>query len=171
MQLKENLPCQNLVEVDKTSTAQVAALRKELEETSKALQDLESRYNCLTVKQILTNQEFLDAQVAALRKELEEKSEALQDLDRDYNCLIVKLNLTNQELQDARKESIRMGEIDQKAFGFACSLKFPNEDWQEICAKLCSSWEQYVKDQKWHPFKRILFKGKLQVSAYTNCTV
>ncbi|XWS56589.1 hypothetical protein CRYUN_Cryun09bG0098600 [Craigia yunnanensis] len=156
--LKENLPCQNLVEVDKTSTAQVAALRKELEETSKALQDLESRYNCLTVKQILTNQELLDAQ-----------------------------NLTNQELQDARKESInglkdmlnsrttlvvkRMGEIDQKAFEFACSLKFPNEDWQEICAKLCSSWEQNVKDQNWHPFKRILFKGKLQVPAYTNCTV
>ncbi|XWS65979.1 hypothetical protein CRYUN_Cryun05aG0160700 [Craigia yunnanensis] len=176
--LKENLPCQNLVEVDKTSSAKAAALRKELEEKSKALKDLESRYNCLTVQQILTNQELLDAQVAALRKELEEKSESLQDLDNRCNCLTVKQNLTNQELQDARKELIiglkdmlnsrttlgvkRMGEINQKAFEFACLLKFPNEDWQEICAKLCSSWEQNVQDPKWHPFKMILFQGKLQ---------
>ena len=61
MQLKENLPCQNLVEVDKTSTAQVAALRKELEEKSEALQDLDRDYNCLIVKLNLTNQELQDA--------------------------------------------------------------------------------------------------------------
>lgn len=64
----------------------------------------------------------------------------------------------------------RMGDINRKAFEFACSLKFPNEDRQEICAKLCSSWEQNVQDPQWHPFKMIHSKGLLQVCAYTICT-
>ncbi|XP_021296141.1 factor of DNA methylation 1 [Herrania umbratica] len=136
--LKENLPRQNLVEVDKTSSAQVAALRKELEEKSEALLDLESRYNCLTVKQILTNQELQDAR--------KESINGLKDMLNSRTTLGVK----------------RMGEINQNAFEVACSLKFPNEDWQEISAKLCSSWEQNVQDPKWHPFKRIPFRGNLQ---------
>lgn len=60
MQLKENLHCQSLVEVDKTSSA------KEIEETSNALEDLESRYNCLTVKHTSTNQELVDAREEAI---------------------------------------------------------------------------------------------------------
>ncbi|XVE99582.1 hypothetical protein REPUB_Repub03eG0212100 [Reevesia pubescens] len=137
-QLKDNLPCQNVIEIDKTSSAQIAALRKELEEKSEALQDLESSYNCITVKHCLANQELQDAR--------KESINGLKDMLNRRTTLGVK----------------RMGEIDQKAFEFACSLKFPNDDWQEICAKLCSSWEQNVQDAKWHPFKTILSKGKLQ---------
>ncbi|XVF75322.1 hypothetical protein PTKIN_Ptkin13bG0178200 [Pterospermum kingtungense] len=136
--LKENLPSQNLVEVDKTSSAQVSDLRTELEEKSNALEDLESRYNCLTMKHKSTNQELLDARKEAIN--------GLKDMLNGRTALGVK----------------RMGEIDQKAFALACSLKFPNEDSQEICAKLCSSWEQNVQDPQWHPFKMIPSKGKLQ---------
>lgn len=45
-----------------------------------------------------------------------------------------------------------MGEIDQKAFEVACSLKFLDQDWPEMCAKLCSLWQHNVQDPKWHPF-------------------
>ncbi|XVF23913.1 hypothetical protein REPUB_Repub13aG0081000 [Reevesia pubescens] len=155
-QLKENLPCQNVVEVDKTLSAQVAALRKEFEEKSEALQDLESRYNCLTVKQNLTNQELQDARkesincFATTRCSMEDfivlDVHGLEDMLNSRTTLGVK----------------RMGEVDQKAFEFACSLKSPDEDWQEICAKLCLSWEQNVQDPEWHPFKMIFSKGKLQ---------
>ncbi|MBA0844613.1 hypothetical protein Goarm_023047 [Gossypium armourianum] len=124
--------------------------------------------------------EILRSQFAALKKELERKSEALEDMESRYNCLAVKHDATNKELQDARREAIsicglndvltsrtnfvvkRMGEIDQKAFEVACSLKFPKEDRQEMCPKLCSLWQQNVQDPKWHPFKMINIRGNLQ---------
>ncbi|TYI62763.1 hypothetical protein E1A91_D10G270300v1 [Gossypium mustelinum] len=129
---KENVACQDLIELEKTTSKQIAALKKELEEKSEALKDMENQNSCLTVKQVLTNQ----------------------------------------ELQDARKESIRvffiqilrvkrMGEIDQKAFKVACSLKFQDEDWREPCAKARSLWQHNVQDPKWHPFKKINIRGNL----------
>ncbi|TYH51578.1 hypothetical protein ES332_D10G285600v1 [Gossypium tomentosum] len=96
-------------------------------------------------------------------------------MESRYNRLAVKHDAANKELQDARKEAglndvltrtnfvvKRMGEIDQKAFEVACSLKFPKEDRQEMCAKLCSLWQQNVQDPKWHPFKMINIRGNLQ---------
>ena len=66
----------------------------------------------------------------------------------------------------------RMGEVDRTSFQQACSLKFPDGDWEEISAKLCSSWEEYVKDPHWHPFKTVVFKGNLRVSIYIYiCTI
>ncbi|TYH51598.1 hypothetical protein ES332_D10G286900v1 [Gossypium tomentosum] len=137
-QPKENVPCRDLVELEKTMSDQIAALKEQLEETSEALKDMESRYSCLTVKQILTNRELQDAR--------KESISGLNDVLTSRTTLVVK----------------RMGEIDQKAFEVASSGKFPNKDWQETCAKLCSLWQQNVQDPKWHPFKMINIRGNLQ---------
>lgn len=59
-----------------------------------------------------------------------------------------------------------MGEVDRKAFEETCLLKFPNEDMADISAKLCSSWEESVKDPHWHPFKKAVVRGQLQVCFY-----
>lgn len=64
----------------------------------------------------------------------------------------------------------RMGEIDRKAFREACLQKFPNGDLEYISAKLCSSWEEYLRDANWQPFKAATIKGNLQVCACTYCT-
>ncbi|KAL5733212.1 hypothetical protein ACOSQ2_032904 [Xanthoceras sorbifolium] len=87
--------------------------------------------------------------------------------------------MSNQELQDARKEAIsglqdmlnsrtalaikRMEEVDQTPFRQACSLKFPDEDWEEISANLCSTWEENVKDPHWHPFNTVNYEGNPRV--------
>ncbi|KAK1570432.1 hypothetical protein Q3G72_001809 [Acer saccharum] len=121
----------------------------------------------------------LNGQIAILRDQLEEKTQALQYLESLNNTLTLKESMSNQELQDARKESIsglqdrlnsrtalaikRMGEVDRTPFLQACSLKFPDGDWDEISAKLCSKWEENVKDPHWHPFRTIDYKGNLQV--------
>ncbi|KAB2063785.1 hypothetical protein ES319_A10G241300v1 [Gossypium barbadense] len=89
---KENVLCQDLVELEKTTSEQIAALKEQLEETSEALKDMESRNSCLTVKQILTNRELQDAR----------KESGLNDVLTSRATLVVK----------------RMGEIDQKAFEF-----------------------------------------------------
>ncbi|KAK3232117.1 hypothetical protein Dsin_003998 [Dipteronia sinensis] len=125
------------------------------------------------------NDSNLNDQIAALRDQLEEKTEALQYLESLNNTLTVKESVSNQELQDARKESIsglqdrlnkrtalaikRMGEVDRTPFLQVCSLKFPDGDWEEISAKLCSTWEENMKDPHWHPFRTIDYKGNLQV--------
>ncbi|GLT93072.1 hypothetical protein SLE2022_108780 [Rubroshorea leprosula] len=118
------------------------------------------------------------AQITELRNELEEKSDELQYQESLNNTLILKELLSRQELQDARNESInslkdvlnnrttlvikRMGEIDRKAFQEACLQKFPNGDLEYISAKLCSSWEEYLRDVNWQPFKTATIKGNLQ---------
>ncbi|GAV90937.1 XH domain-containing protein, partial [Cephalotus follicularis] len=106
-----------------------------------------------------------------LRKELEEKKDAIQDLESFNGPLILRELRSNQELQDARKELLsglqdmlngrttigikRMGEIDRKSFQNMCQLRFSSEYWEDISAKLCSLWEDKVRDSNWHPFKQI----------------
>ncbi|KAL4297151.1 hypothetical protein GQ457_12G032160 [Hibiscus cannabinus] len=133
--LKENVPCQSLVE---TLSSQIAALKKELQETSEALEDVEGGYSCLLVKNLLANQELQDAR--------KESINGLNDILSSRTTLGIK----------------RMGDINEKAFEVACSQKLPNEDWRETCAKLCSLWQQNVQDPKWHPFKIIDIGGNLQ---------
>ncbi|KAG4127949.1 hypothetical protein ERO13_D10G232400v2 [Gossypium hirsutum] len=64
---KENVACQDLIELEKTTSKQIAALKKELEEKSEALKDMENQNSCLTVKQVLTNQELQDARKESIR--------------------------------------------------------------------------------------------------------
>ncbi|CAJ1865273.1 unnamed protein product [Sphenostylis stenocarpa] len=55
-----------------------------------------------------------------------------------------------------------MGELDPKPFQDLCLQKYRHEQWQEMSAKLCSSWEENLKDPTWHPFKKIEANGILQ---------
>ncbi|KAE8671964.1 hypothetical protein F3Y22_tig00111877pilonHSYRG00233 [Hibiscus syriacus] len=112
--------------------------KKELEETSEALEDLESSYSCLMMSHLLANQELQDARKEAIQ--------GLNDILNSKTTLGIK----------------RMGDIDQKAFEVACSQKLPHKHWRETCAKLCSLWQQNVLDSKWHPFKMIDTDGNLQ---------
>ncbi|KAK1572394.1 hypothetical protein Q3G72_032069 [Acer saccharum] len=156
---------------------------KELEEC-KAQNDLERTSLMDEIEQLkgkLQNQKpaqsdsNLNGQITTLRDQLEEKTETLQYLESLNQTLTLKESMSNQELQDARKESSlqdmlssrtilaikRMGEVDQTSFLQACSLKFPDDDWEEISTKLCSSWEENVKDPLWHPFKTAVYKGNM----------
>ncbi|XP_050250497.1 factor of DNA methylation 5-like isoform X1 [Quercus robur] len=159
---------------------------KELEE-SKAHNDLECR-NLMNVIEKLEGKLLaqntvecdnnLHAQINTLRKELDEKTDAMQDLE-SLNCVLtVKERMTNQELQEARKETVeslqdmlngrshlrikRMGEIDWKPFQHMCSQKFPGMDWKKISAKLCSKWQERLRNPQWQPFKIVMLNGEPQ---------
>ena len=57
----------------------------------------------------------------------------------------------------------RMGELNQKPFQDLCLKMYSSEKWQEVCAQLCSSWEENLKDPHWHPFKKEIVNGLLKV--------
>ncbi|GFY83602.1 hypothetical protein Acr_03g0003760 [Actinidia rufa] len=81
---------------------------------------------------------------------LVEKEESLQDMLSDRTTLKIK----------------RMGEVDRKPFQEMCSLKcFGGGDWDEMSAKLCSSWEENVKNPHWQPFKNIIIEGREEAVA------
>ncbi|XP_058181773.1 factor of DNA methylation 5-like [Rhododendron vialii] len=56
----------------------------------------------------------------------------------------------------------RMGEVDRRPFKELCLQKCSSGDWDEMSAKLCSSWEEEMRNPHWHPFKKITVEGKLQ---------
>ncbi|KAK2637486.1 hypothetical protein Ddye_032278 [Dipteronia dyeriana] len=122
---------------------------------------------------------YLNAQNTAIRDQLlEENTETLQYLESFSHMLTLKESMSNQEQQDARKELIsslqdmlsspttlaikRMGEVDRTPFLQACSLRFPDGDWEVMSAELCSTWEENVKDPHRHPFKMVVYQGNLR---------
>ncbi|XP_065872985.1 factor of DNA methylation 1-like [Euphorbia lathyris] len=162
---------------------EIKQLIEELYE-SKSQNDLEQTKLRDEIKQL---KEKLETQsppetIDDLRKELNQKESDLSDFEDLCNTLIAKEKMANEELQDARKESIcgleetlsnrtalgikRMGELDHKAFVESCKRKFPDEDWGERAAEVCSTWEEYLKDPNWHPLKMQKVKGKLHVSNF-----
>ncbi|KAK7305734.1 hypothetical protein VNO77_43644 [Canavalia gladiata] len=120
----------------------------------------------------------LSTQISTFRNQLKDKMEYLELVENLYSSLIVKEHQYRQELLDAREESVhslqnmfgsrsqlgikRMGELDPKPFQDFCLQKYSCEQWQEISAKLCSSWEENLKDPTWHPFKKVEVNGILQ---------
>nr|KYP44745.1 hypothetical protein KK1_033722 [Cajanus cajan] len=120
----------------------------------------------------------LNTQISTFKNQLKDKMEYLELVENLYSSLVVKEHQYRQELYDARKESInvrfhmfrvrsqlgikRMGELDPKPFQDLCLQKYSGEQWQEISANLCSSWEENMKDPTWHPFKKIEVNGILQ---------
>ncbi|KAK0592828.1 hypothetical protein LWI29_026170 [Acer saccharum] len=178
----------NVQSINKKQKCDMDCQKKELEQQAKELaQNALERRSLMDeiekLKGMLQNQKpaqsdsNLNGQITALRDQLEEKTETLQYLESLNHTLTLKESISNQELQEARKESIsslqdmlssrttlaikRMGEVDQTSFLQACSLKFPDGDWEEISAKLCSSWEENVKNPHWHPFKTVIYKGNM----------
>lgn len=161
-------------------------LIKQLEK-SKALNNLQEQNFAEEIQKLKRELQYqnhvesdgnLNTQITAFRNQLKDKLERLDDVENLCSSLIVKERQHNQELLDARKESInslrdmfggrsqlgikRMGELDPKPFQDFCSQKYSSEQWQEISAKLCSSWEEIVKNPDWHPFKRIEVNGILE---------
>lgn len=57
----------------------------------------------------------------------------------------------------------RMVEVDPKPFQYACQQIYPTVYSEEQSAKLCSLWQENVKDPHWHPFKIILVDGRKRV--------
>ncbi|OIV98274.1 hypothetical protein TanjilG_09908 [Lupinus angustifolius] len=113
--------------------------------------------------------------VDSLLKELRENEEAFQDLDEMNNTLIAKQRKSNDELQEARNELLnfikempndgnigvkRMGELDTRPFLEFMKKKYNEEEAEDKASKLCSLWEEYLKDPDWHPFKVIMVEGK-----------
>ncbi|KAK7848107.1 factor of dna methylation 2 [Quercus suber] len=129
--LEGKLQAQNTVECDNNLHAQINTLRKELDEKTDAMQDLESLNCVLTVKERMTNQELQEARKEAV--------ESLQDMLNGRSNLGIK----------------RMGEIDWKPFQHMCSQKFPGMDWKKISAELCSKWQERLRNPQWQPFKII----------------
>ncbi|XP_057428724.1 factor of DNA methylation 1-like isoform X1 [Lotus japonicus] len=121
----------------------------------------------------------LSAQITNFRNQLKDKMEQLELVENLNSSLVVKEHQYKQEILDARKESLdslkdmfrgrsqlgikRMGELDPKPFQTFCLQKYSCEQWQDISAKLCSSWEENLKDSAWHPFKTIEVNGIPQV--------
>lgn len=121
--------------------------------------------------------EELIEKLDALQKDLKDKEELLQDLEELNQTLVVMERKSNDELQDARKELIkivkeispdnkqigvkRMGELDTRPFFKVMMNRYKADEAeaQNRAAKLCSSWEESIKDPNWHPFKIIFVDG------------
>ncbi|CAL5008428.1 unnamed protein product [Urochloa decumbens] len=103
-----------------------------------------------------------------LTAELNERIEEMEDLEALNQTLVIKERMTNDEIQDAKKELIsglsellgprsnigikRMGELDEKPFLLACKQRY-GDDAEMEALKLCSAWQEQLKDANWHPFK------------------
>lgn len=158
--------------------------RRELVKRVKELEKQKSQVD-LGPKNILAEKEELNNRTTAesddhhaLREAFKEKVEEIQYLEDLIKTLTLKERMSNDELQDARKEAIsglkdmlndrtifrikRMGEVDRRPFKELFLQKCSGGDWDEMSAKLCSYWEEEMKDPHWHPFKKITIKGRLE---------
>ncbi|XP_057431824.1 factor of DNA methylation 2-like [Lotus japonicus] len=97
---------------------------------------------CLKIENWRLSKQLEDSKALNDQQEknfIEEIQKSLKDMFRGRSQLGIK----------------RMGELDPKPFQTFCSQKYSCEQWQDISAKLCSSWEENLKDSAWHPFKTI----------------
>lgn len=106
------------------------------------------------------------------QKALQQKEE-LEDVEALYQAIIVQDRKTNDELQEARKDIINflkgkssqwigvkgMGELDERPFHAACKKKYVGPGAEEKAVKLCSLWEDRLRDPNWHPFKIVALEG------------
>ncbi|KAK6915074.1 Zinc finger-XS domain, partial [Dillenia turbinata] len=53
----------------------------------------------------------------------------------------------------------RMGEIDEKPFANTCRKRFPANVAPLKASKLCSSWEENLRNPEWHPFRVVTVNG------------
>lgn len=60
----------------------------------------------------------------------------------------------------------RMGEINIEPFLAAMKKRFNARTAKNRAAKLCSSWEESIKDPNWHPFKVVLVDSDAHVVCF-----
>lgn len=167
-----------LIEQQKREKEEYRAKILQLEKQLTAKQKLEMEITELKGKlQVMNHLGKDDAAVQEKMKEmsdeLESKVEDLQEMETINQALLKKERESNDELQEARKELIqgfkdldllgantniglkRMGEIDPTPFQNICKLRFPRDEAMYQASKLCTSWEEKLKQAGWHPFKII----------------
>ncbi|CAN1339277.1 Factor of DNA methylation 1 [Linum perenne] len=52
-----------------------------------------------------------------------------------------------------------MGELDEKAFLNGCKQRFPKGEYEFEASRLCSLWQEHLRDPGWHPYKVIMVDG------------
>lgn len=57
----------------------------------------------------------------------------------------------------------RMGELDTKPFVNAIKERYSTNEAAIRALKLCSLWEENIKDPNWHPFKVVFVDGRVKV--------
>ncbi|XP_054779582.1 factor of DNA methylation 1-like [Prosopis cineraria] len=108
---------------------EIKKLNDDLKRQEDELDDMESMYQTLVVKDRQSNDELQEA-----RKEL---IEGLKNMLNTRTNIGVK----------------RMGELDEKVFVKVCKKKFSLKDSQTKGVELCSLWQENLKNSAWHPFK------------------
>ncbi|KAK9141531.1 hypothetical protein Syun_010931 [Stephania yunnanensis] len=131
------------------------------------------------LRKIFELEKQLTQKMKEMEKDLEEKVEEMNDMHSLNQTLLVKERESNDELQEARKVLIenlgdmlgnrtligikRMGELESKPFLNACMQKYPAEAVSKS-VKLCSLWQEHVKNSKWYPFRVVsLREGEHQL--------
>ncbi|CAI8597237.1 unnamed protein product [Vicia faba] len=120
--------------------------------------------------------EELLKKVDALQKDLTDQVELVQDLEELNQTLSIMERRHNDELQDARKQLVhvikeistssdyigvkRIGELDTIPFLDAMKKRYDSGEAEDRAAKLCSLWENNIKDPHWHPFQILTINGR-----------
>ncbi|CAL5187404.1 unnamed protein product [Lathyrus oleraceus] len=159
--------------------AKIIELEKQLNVKQKLELEIQQLKGKLNVMKHMKNDVDFDVpdKMYALHRDLTEKERLLRAMNALNQTLIVKERKSNDELQEARKELIttiqempsrgnigvkRMGEIDNRPFLEVMRKKFNTNDAEDRASKLCSLWEEHLKDPDWHPFKIVIIQGKHQ---------
>ncbi|CAN1797809.1 Factor of DNA methylation 1 [Linum perenne] len=157
----------------------IIQLEKQLDAKQKLEMEIQDLKGKLNVMKHLEDQD--DAAVKKTMKEytdeLEQKMDDLSSVETLNQTLIVKERQSNDELQEARKMLIqvcisgssgtgrsnigvkRMGELDEKAFLNGCKQRFPKGEYEFEASRLCSLWQEHLRDPGWHPYKVIMVDG------------
>ncbi|XP_010419381.1 PREDICTED: factor of DNA methylation 5-like [Camelina sativa] len=122
-------------------------------------------------EELKEKREELEKVKKEMNEMLEEERAEVQGLKDVIWALSVKERQSNHEIQEARSELIRvlrdlsderstirvkrMGELDEKVFVKACKGRFSDEKAAAQHDMLFSTWEEYLKDPAWHPFKHV----------------
>ncbi|CAH8382489.1 unnamed protein product [Eruca vesicaria subsp. sativa] len=187
-QKKKNLMAteeQNKADEEMTNLAKQQ--QREKDELRKKVQDLEKKLDdelALELEiermrgglQVMGHMEDPDMkeEIEKTKEKLKEKEEESEYQESLYQTLVVKHSYTNDELQDARKALIksmneltvraqisvkRMGALDEKPFQKLAKERYPAEEADVEAAKLCSLWDNHLRDSAWHPIKVVLIDG------------
>ncbi|KAM3401003.1 hypothetical protein ACQJBY_005675 [Aegilops geniculata] len=109
--------------------------------------------------------------IAELTEELQDKIDEMEYTENYNQGLILQEKKASVELQEARKFVLdalqdlggqtsdkahigirMMGELDSKAFLNVCRKYFPNDDAEVESVKVCSKWQNEIKNPEWRPF-------------------
>ncbi|KAK1692906.1 hypothetical protein QYE76_009603 [Lolium multiflorum] len=164
-----------------TALKNIKKLNEKLHLTHKLQLDIKHLTGKLEVIKLTPGNETSESgkRIAELTEELRDKIEEM-DYTENYNQdLIVQEKKTAVELQEARKLAIdaiqrfpgqtsdqahigmkMIGELDLKAFSNVCRQKFPKDDAEVESVKLCSKWQNEIRNPNWHPFVAAMVNGK-----------